>query len=70
MSIGLVLAGGGMRGAFTSGVLEVFLREGIDFKYVIGVSAGALTAMSYLSNKSAVIIIPSLSTQPTISMPV
>lgn len=51
MSIGLVLEGGGMRGAFTSGVLEVFLREGIDFKYVIGVSAGALTAMSYLSKQ-------------------
>lgn len=51
MSIGLVLEGGGMRGAFTSGVLEVFLRENIDFKYVIGVSAGALTAMSYLSKQ-------------------
>lgn len=51
MSIGLVLEGGGMRGAFTSGVLEVLLSENIDFKYVIGVSAGALTAMSYLSGQ-------------------
>lgn len=51
MSIGLVLEGGGMRGAFTSGVLEVLLSENINFKYVIGVSAGALTAMSYLSGQ-------------------
>lgn len=51
MSIGLVLEGGGMRGAFTAGVLEVLMREDINFKYVIGVSAGALTAMSYLSGQ-------------------
>ncbi len=51
MSIGLILEGGGMRGAFTAGVLEVFLAEDINFKYVAGVSAGALTAMSYLSGQ-------------------
>ena len=51
MAIGLILEGGGMRGAFTAGVLEVFLSENIQFKYVAGVSAGALTAMSYLSGQ-------------------
>lgn len=51
MSVGLVLEGGGMRGAYTAGVLEAFMEENIDFKYVIGVSAGALTAMSFVSKQ-------------------
>lgn len=39
--IGLVLeGGGGMRGAYTSGVLAAFMDKNIDFPYVIGVSAG------------------------------
>lgn len=41
--IGLVLEGGGMRGMFTCGVLDVMMREGLDsyFKGAVGVSAGA-----------------------------
>ena len=39
--LGLVLEGGGMRGAYTSGVLGAFMDENIKFPYVIGVSAGA-----------------------------
>lgn len=46
---GLVLEGGGMRGVYTAGVLEYFLEKGITFPYVIGVSAGAAMAASYLS---------------------
>lgn len=38
---GLVLEGGAMRGMFTSGVLDVFLENGIEFDGAIGVSAGA-----------------------------
>ena len=38
---GLILEGGAMRGMFTSGVLDVFLENGIDFDGAIGVSAGA-----------------------------
>ena len=38
---GLILEGGAMRGMFTSGVLDVFLEEGIEFDGAIGVSAGA-----------------------------
>lgn len=49
--IGLVLEGGGMRGVYTSGVLEFFLEEKIFFPYVIGVSAGACNAISYLSKQ-------------------
>ena len=37
---GLVLEGGGMRGSYTSGVLDALMDEGIEVPYVIGVSAG------------------------------
>lgn len=49
--IGLVLEGGGMRGVYTAGVLEYFMEEEIFFPYVIGVSAGAGVAASYLSKQ-------------------
>ncbi|TCN24867.1 patatin-like phospholipase family protein [Mesobacillus foraminis] len=48
---GLVLEGGGMRGVYTAGVLEYFLEKEISFPYVIGVSAGAAMAASYLSKQ-------------------
>ena len=38
---GLIMEGGAMRGMFTSGVLDVFLENGIEFDGAIGVSAGA-----------------------------
>lgn len=47
----LVLEGGGLRGAFTSGVLEYFLENRIDFPSVVGVSAGACTGASYMSRQ-------------------
>lgn len=49
--IGLVLEGGGMRGVFTGGVLDVFLEEKIEFPYIVGVSAGACNAVSYVSHQ-------------------
>ena len=48
---GLVLEGGGMRGAFTAGVLDFFLDKDISFHTCIGVSAGACHACSYLSKQ-------------------
>lgn len=48
---GLVLEGGGMRGLYTAGVLDLFLDRGIVFDYVIGVSAGACNAVSYLTGQ-------------------
>ncbi len=45
----LVLEGGGMRGAFTTGVLDYLLEKNIVFDRVYGVSAGACHACSYLS---------------------
>ncbi len=48
----IVLEGGGLRGAFTSGVLEYFLEEELNFDRVIGVSAGACVGASYLSKQN------------------
>ena len=48
---GLVLEGGGMRGIYTAGVLDVFLDEGLEFDGVIGVSAGAVHGCSFLSGQ-------------------
>ncbi|MBR6784069.1 MAG: patatin family protein [Clostridia bacterium] len=49
MKTGLVLEGGGFRGIYTAGVLDVFMENGISFEGVIGVSAGAIHGCSYLS---------------------
>lgn len=48
---GLVLEGGGMRGVFTSGVLDAFMKHEIYFPYVVAVSAGACNGMSYISRQ-------------------
>ena len=47
----LVLEGGALRGMYTSGVLDSFLKNNMEFECVAGVSAGALNAMSYISNQ-------------------
>jgi len=39
--IGLVLEGGGMRGVFTSGVIDYMIDHDLRFCYGVGVSAGA-----------------------------
>lgn len=48
---GLVLEGGGMRGVFTSGVLDGFMKSGVFFNYVVAVSAGACNGLSYMSRQ-------------------
>ena len=48
---GLILEGGGMRGLYTAGVLDYFMENELFFPYVIGVSAGACMAASYLSRQ-------------------
>ncbi|MGD6879409.1 patatin-like phospholipase family protein [Bacillus infantis] len=48
---GLVLEGGGMRGVYTAGVLEYFMEQDLYFPYIIGVSAGACNAASYISGQ-------------------
>lgn len=51
MKIGLVLEGGAMRGMFTAGVLDVMLENQIHFDGIIGVSAGALFGVNYVSKQ-------------------
>ncbi len=48
---GLVLEGGGMRGLFTAGILDVFMERGLTFDGVIGVSAGAIHGSSYVTGQ-------------------
>ena len=52
--IGLVLEGGGMRGAYTAGVLDWLIEHDMPFDYVVGISSGALYSGMYaLKNRKA-----------------
>lgn len=50
-TMGLVLEGGALRGQYTAGVLDAFLEAKVEFPYVIGVSAGASIACSFVSKQ-------------------
>ena len=56
MRVGLVLEGGAMRGMYTAGVLDVFLEHGIRADCVVGVSAGALFGVNFLSGQKGRVI--------------
>ena len=47
----LVLEGGAFRGVYTNGVLDAFMQHDINLRCTIGVSAGSLNAMNYLSGQ-------------------
>ncbi len=47
----LVLEGGAMRGQYSTGVTDTFLKHHIEFKSVIGVSAGALCGANFVSKQ-------------------
>lgn len=49
--VGLVLEGGGMKGVYSSGVLDFFLDKGLEFSSCYGVSAGACSLCSFLSKQ-------------------
>ncbi len=51
MKIGLVLEGGAMRGMYTAGVLDTFMQSGVQVDGIVGVSAGALFGVNYLSKQ-------------------
>ena len=51
MKTGLVLEGGGMRGLFTAGVIDVMMEHGIRFDGIVGVSAGATFGCNYKSHQ-------------------
>ena len=48
---GLVLEGGTFRGIFSAGVMDAFIEEGIEFPYIVGVSAGISNGASYVSKQ-------------------
>ena len=56
MSVGLVLEGGAMRGMYTAGVLDVFLENNIEVDGIVGVSAGVLFGVNYLSKQKGRVI--------------
>ena len=56
MKIGLVLEGGAMRGMYTAGVLDTFLDNNIEVDGIIGVSAGVLFGVNYLSKQKGRVI--------------
>ena len=56
MKTGLILDGGGQRGIYTAGVLDVFMEHSITFDGVIGVSAGSIHGCSYVSKQKGRII--------------
>lgn len=51
MSVGLVLEGGGLRGLYSVGVLDIFMDNDIKVDGIIGVSAGALFGVNYPSKQ-------------------
>lgn len=51
MKTGLVDAGGGMRGVFSSGIYDRLLDEGFMADYCLGVSAGAANLITYMAGQ-------------------
>jgi len=51
LDYGLVLEGGGLRGLYTSGIIDLFLEKEVEFPFVIGVSAGAGYGCSFVSKQ-------------------
>lgn len=51
MKTGLVLEGGGMRGLFSAGILDVMMERDIKVDGIVGVSAGACFGCNYVSHQ-------------------
>ena len=47
----LVLEGGAFRGQYTAGIVDTFLAHHIEFRSVIGVSAGSLCGVNFVSKQ-------------------
>ncbi len=47
----LVLEGGAWRGLYTLGVLDALMEENINFRKTVGISAGALSGIGYVSGQ-------------------
>ncbi len=53
MKTALVLSGGGAKGAFQAGALQVLAEHGIKYQSIAGVSVGALNGVMVAANKLA-----------------
>ena len=49
--IALVLEGGALRGLYSAGVLDIFMKNNINVDVIYGVSAGALFGLNYKSRQ-------------------
>ena len=47
----ILLEGGAFRGVYTSGVLDALMENGINLQCTVGVSAGAMNGMNYVSGQ-------------------
>ena len=47
----LVLEGGGFRGLYSSGVIDYFMEQSLEFSYIIGVSMGAINGANYVAKQ-------------------
>ena len=47
----IVLEGGAFRGVYTSGVLDALMEAGLNFQCTVGVSAGSMNGMNYVSGQ-------------------
>lgn len=50
-TVGLALEGGGYRGLYSAGVLDVWMEEGITCDHMVGVSAGAAFGYNFKSRQ-------------------
>ena len=48
---GMIVEGGGMRCAYSAGILDAFMDRGITFDYCIGVSAGSANTASFVAGQ-------------------
>ena len=47
----VVLEGGAFRGLYTQGVLDAWMQRNLNFECTIGVSAGAMAGLNYVSGQ-------------------
>lgn len=52
--VGLVLEGGGIRGAFTAGALAWLADQNIQFDYYVGISSGAIYLVIHLAKQKKI----------------
>ena len=51
MKTGIVLEGGAIRTVYSCGVIDGLLKQGLDFDYLVGVSAGIAYGVSFISKQ-------------------